>query len=315
MAMIGMVSGVSFINNEEEFSHFIEDCKSFKIRYMKKLGYNESINNWKEYHFIEYCKAGYFETLLFLYSMYDINIHFLNDLAFIESCKFNHIEIAKWLYLLGLNPNADNDQAFKVSCCNGHLNIVRWLLSLKVIKTTTYDEAFIRCCSFGRTKIAKLLWSSFKEYINHESGTAFAGCCLEGHLNLAKWCHSLNLKITDINDLFKRCCFRNHFKIAKWLYEHYKIDVHINNDEIFKYCCNNGNVKFIKWLLFTGGYINIYHQFDEFPICLKVIEEVFKERLQLHRQLILNGFIYGGNRSLMLKVTPDMFFKDLLNII
>ena len=51
------------------------------------------------------------------------------DFAFRLSCENGHIEIAKWLYGLGINTK-DNDNVFVWSCKNNRIEIAKWLYSL-----------------------------------------------------------------------------------------------------------------------------------------------------------------------------------------
>jgi hypothetical protein len=65
-----------------------------------------------------------------------INIHANNEEAFRKSCKYERLEIAKWLYKISkengeiINIHANNEEAFRKSCKYGRLEIAKWLCSL-----------------------------------------------------------------------------------------------------------------------------------------------------------------------------------------
>ena len=46
------------------------------------------------------------------------------------SCEKGHIEVAKWLHLLGADIHDDSEYAFRLSCKNGHIEIAKWLHQL-----------------------------------------------------------------------------------------------------------------------------------------------------------------------------------------
>ena len=99
--------------------------KKNKIKFIEK---HESL-------FINACKINKLPKYLFL-TFPDINIHAWDEAAFKRSCKFGHLEVAKWLIELGelshdpVNIHADYEYAFRQSCHNDHLEVAKWLVEL-----------------------------------------------------------------------------------------------------------------------------------------------------------------------------------------
>ena len=119
------------------------------------------------------------------------------DEAFIFSCRYGHLELAKWF--LTIKPTIDisarNEYVFIRTCRNGHLDVAKWLLAIKpTINISAEDEyAFRTSCANGRLEICKWLLS-VKPTINIsvDNESAFIWSCCNGHLELAKWLYSIN---------------------------------------------------------------------------------------------------------------------------
>lgn len=84
----------------------------------------------------------------------------MNEIAFRNSCRNKHIEVAKWLYSLGeIDIHVMDDFAFKWSCKNNDIEMVKWLYSLGEIDIQKNDDfIFIYCCKNMKIIIAK--WMS-----------------------------------------------------------------------------------------------------------------------------------------------------------
>ena len=51
----------------------------------------------------------------------DSTIHAINDCAFREACRNDHLDVAQWMWSLGgVNHYARDDYAFRGACWKGH---------------------------------------------------------------------------------------------------------------------------------------------------------------------------------------------------
>ncbi len=159
------------------------------------LGNSLKPNQWK-YVFLWYCSRGYghLSVIQWLYSVNDkTNTELCLQNAFMCCCHNGRIDVAKWLYSLGvIDIHADEDTSFDGSCYNGHLEIAQWLYSMDgKINIHIYNE---------RT---------------------FQGSCFRGHLETAMWLYSLDGNIdirTDNDEAFRKSCTNGHLDVVKWLY-------------------------------------------------------------------------------------------------
>jgi len=100
----------------------------------------EKINNnnltKEENNFVSACIDNNLLVAKYLCQKNKINIHANDEYAFRCAFYHGHLEIAKWLYLLGneigypVNIHTDNEYAFTSACKNGHLEISKWLYLL-----------------------------------------------------------------------------------------------------------------------------------------------------------------------------------------
>lgn len=133
-------------------------------------------------NFLKACFKGYIHTAKYLYQKYfdEIDIHYMNEIAFQYSCAGGNLELSKWLYNSDpekkINIHIDNDLAFQWSCENGHLKVAKWLYQLGSNKLDSNEEtnvidiradgdyAFKQCCAHNHRDVAEWLVSICDEY-------------------------------------------------------------------------------------------------------------------------------------------------------
>jgi len=106
---------------------FKEYCRKNNLRYEFKNEYYKGLlrSNWNDNLFCVLCCNGYIETLKWLLTLGEINIHANDEEAFIRSCSEGHFEVVKWLMKISeksgkiINIHAKDEKAFKESCING----------------------------------------------------------------------------------------------------------------------------------------------------------------------------------------------------
>ena len=77
------------------------------------------------------CVNGNLQVCQWLYSLGNVDIHELDDYAFLLACENGHLQLCQWLYSLGnIDIHRDRDQAFRWACQNGNLQVCQWLYSL-----------------------------------------------------------------------------------------------------------------------------------------------------------------------------------------
>ena len=179
-----------------------------------------------------------------------------------NSCENGHLEVAKWLYQIGIdtnspiNINVNYEAAFRVSCLNGHLEVAKWLYQIGIdannpINIHAYDgdeDAFMNSCENGHLEVAKWLYqigidtnSPITINVNYEA--AFRFSCLNGHLEVAKWLYQIGIDAN--NPINIHAC---NYSALQWSCVNRKLDVfywllNINNKVIFvrdnDYYCDN----------------------------------------------------------------------------
>jgi len=194
---------------KEEFEEY---CRTNNLRYKFKhedyheefvLKYNWNLNNL----FCMLCRYGYIETLKWILTLGEINIHENEEKAFITSCDNGHIEVAKLLIEISkergeiINIHEHDDEAFRWSCMHGYLEIAKWLIEIskengKINIHADNENAFRLSCSNGKIEVAKWLIEISKEnkeminiHINNEE--AFKHSCINGKIEVVKWLCSL----------------------------------------------------------------------------------------------------------------------------
>jgi hypothetical protein len=58
--------------------------------------------------------------------------------SFIKACKYNNLEIAKWLNIIFCLDNVNFMDGFWYACCNNHLELAKWIISVKKININSF---------------------------------------------------------------------------------------------------------------------------------------------------------------------------------
>ena len=156
------------------YSDFVINDKLYTA--LKQFYLMEKIKNKKltkeENNFVSACTNNNLLVAKYLYQKNKINIHAHNELAFRRTCIYGHLEVTKWLYLLGnetgspIDIHAGNEYAFRYACYYGHLEIAKWL---HLLGNEIGSPINIHACN---------------EF-------AFRCACSSGHLEIVDWLHSL----------------------------------------------------------------------------------------------------------------------------
>ena len=139
----------------------------------------------------------------------------------IKAIITNNIDVCKYLVNeCRFNVNVYMDYTFQYSCnecCN--LDMAKWLYSVGVLSRESIQSAFSTACRSGRLNVAQWLFSLGNIDIHIDDEYAFRWSCSNGKLDVAKWLHSIgNINIHDRdNDAFKWSCIYNRVEVAEWL--------------------------------------------------------------------------------------------------
>jgi len=152
---------------KEEFEEY---CRTHNLRYKFDKFCEEILlaQNWNKYSlFILLCYYGYIETLKWLYTKEEINIHAEDEYLFRLSCRGGKFQIAKWLFEISkkngemINIHLRNEDAFKWSCKFDQIEVAKWLCSL-------CDEYYVE---IKNNKIVKYgIKNMFDKYLDENKG-------------------------------------------------------------------------------------------------------------------------------------------------
>ena len=87
---------------------------------------------------------------------------------------------------------------------------------------------FVKACKDGDIE------SAMKLFNKNKLNKGFRKACNHGHLEIAKWLHSLGIDITANNyNSFYQSCTNGYIEIAKWLHM-LGADSHIDSEMVFR---------------------------------------------------------------------------------
>ena len=183
-------------NNQNSFNNYSLE------NYFSDLMNNE---NSLEKRFINLINSGDLLAIQEMYYNQINNILVDYDMIFIRTCKYGHLEVAKWLLEIkpDINISTENDSAFICACISGNLEIPKWLLEIKPDIYFNGEMSFLACCEKDNLEIAIWLLEIKPTIdISVKNNYAFNFCCEHRNLKTAKWLSEINpnYKLTIEND-------------------------------------------------------------------------------------------------------------------
>lgn len=278
--------------NEEPF---LMSCKQGNIDIIKwlleeKQDINIIISN--EFAFMTACSNGYLEIAQFIYEKYKIMNYKSEkyELAFINSCRSNNIELPKWLLTIkpDINISIGDEWAFRNACTFGKLDIAKWLLQIKpnidIVIRNNYSFCF--SCIENQIEIVKWLLEIKPDiYISYYNETIFPQCSKWGLLDIMKLLYQKNPLINNyvnFNICFYIACKHNNIDIIYWLLQiRPDIDTTFNNNKAFYKVCNYKNINFDLIKLFL----------DKNPTMINTIDST-KINKQSKEYILSLGYIF-----------------------
>lgn len=94
--------------------------------------------------------------------MKKINVSAQQDEAFVFACVNGHLDVAKWLLLVGkkkIKFHVDDHYAFWGACENGHLEVAMWFYDTFPVGHITLDKGFCVAYENGHLDVVKWLYS------------------------------------------------------------------------------------------------------------------------------------------------------------
>jgi hypothetical protein len=117
---------------------------------------------------------------------------------------------------------------------------------------TYYEILFIAFCKQGDIEKAIIMYNWIPKLDIHAyDSIAFKFSCINNHVDIVKWLHSIDPEIylrTNYHTIFILCCENGNIDIVKWLYLYILNYDHVLFRGCIKACCNN-HLKIACWLL------------------------------------------------------------------
>ena len=145
------------------------DNKKDRINYgltNKQLSFvmTDKVEKWRTLAYdglLENVKKGNTDVVMYMLKYKYPNKHdtkALNE-CFIESCKYGHLQIVKYLLTLeGLDPIARNNRAIRWASSNGNLGVVKYLVTLDGVDPTAFNNiAICWAAENGHLDVVKFL--------------------------------------------------------------------------------------------------------------------------------------------------------------
>jgi len=211
----------------------------------------------------------------------NINIKRDYDELFIYLCKNGHLDEAKLLHQLNINPNIRSltySNALRAACNNGHLLIAKWLLIILISSNytssnyTSYGAILQSACNNGYLSVVQWLFeikielpNKMNLYSEYDNYMALWSACYNGHLSIVEWLlvklpNSTKCIMSNNAEIFTFACKKGHLSVAQLLFEvmpNISNYISIYEERLFKEVCINGHLSLAQWLLEIKPTINI----------------------------------------------------------
>lgn len=168
--------------------------------------------------------------------------HELSNALFNEICEKGHFEAAKYFYKIA-NIQVQTKHLI-IACKFNRLNILKWLLNLKI--DVDYNTLLYYACIYNNLKIAKWL---VKNTDCGRISSVFYSVAQISDLKILSWLYHIlpDLDISLNNDMvFLHACGNKRFKMIKWLL---RIKPNINCTDGYKNACFSENFDILEFLL------------------------------------------------------------------
>jgi hypothetical protein len=204
-------------------------------------------------------------------------------LAMYNATKNEDLDKMKQLYYgsHGIVLNEDNCLYFNTACKYNYLNICKWLWSmcLTIDLHLNNCSVFNQACKNNNFTLCKWLYSLDNTVLTVRSTEQVSSCRKEIYL----WMYKVKPELIDVQRMFNN--FEDIFNIAKWLYENNsdKINLQQLDHTTFRNACKHRDINMCKWLsnLFPDTYKII--SINEHDITYKI----YKVLPELTKSIIL----------------------------
>lgn len=191
---------------------FYYSCEFRKPEYIKTFINN---NNYEQ-GFVFLCRYNHWDLAKWIYDNYDISFETRNE-AFGDACESGNMDIARWLFKLGVDIHYWNDSAFRYTCYFGHIKIAKWLYTLGADIHASEECAMLFACRNNRLEIAQWLYELGVE-INYNDYQCFFEACHQHSVDIIKWFYDIGEVNNDrLKYIFEIACHLNDIKLAMWV--------------------------------------------------------------------------------------------------
>lgn len=169
-----------------------------------------------------------------------------------KSCKHGHLDVVKYLVILGANVRFCNNNSIQLASKYGYLEIVKYLIDCGSDFRSDYNAAFRLASEFGRIEVVKYLVAKGTK-INAEKNYAFRKACRNGHINIVKFLinHGADIK-SDNNYALRKASKYGHLDIVKILVEK-GADVKTDNNYAIRKAYSNKHYDISDFLFEHGA--------------------------------------------------------------
>ena len=251
-------------NNNLEMAKWLDEKYDFKSH--NNIGLRTLYNIMKCA-----CKRGHIDFIKWIVSVFDVDYGMIvsgNSNLFDLSWSRGHFEIAMWLYdVYDLSP--DNTNAALVKACRENNRIVlAWFCTTFVVEDMDIrennNEVLYVACHYGSLAcldyIYRTLCKFTSEDVEMEDSRAFYACCMQNHLEVARWLvDTVKFRTHDIRrGLIIEVDEKGFPECVNWLfyifYDYiFDGDVHRDDNLLLRKICADDDWEIIQWLIAKFG--------------------------------------------------------------